>query len=197
MSEPRFRRYTAEARSAMLIEAGLACLARGGIQAFTIDNICRESGASRGLIAHHFGSKDGLLSEVYVAAYKNFLAILIPDEAMDLRSLINAAFSDELYRRDPLNIWLALWGEIAVNPTLRDAHRVQYKALLERIEGAIARHAQERGLTVDSQALALPVLALIDGLWLEAQIDPEDFSAARARAAAVALLSHALGPIDP
>lgn len=181
----------------MLVEAGLACLARGGIQAFTVDNICREAQASRGLIAHHFGSKDGLLAEVYVAAYRNFLSILMPDEATDLQSLINAAFSDELYRRDPLNIWLALWGEVAVNPTLRATHRTQYASLLARLEKAIADHAAAKGLEVDASTLALPVMALIDGLWLEAQIDPERLSPARARAAAVALLSHALGPIDP
>jgi AcrR family transcriptional regulator len=196
MSEPRFRRYSVEERSAMLVEAGLACLAQGGIQAFTVDNICREAKASRGLIAHHFGSKDGLLAEVYVAAYRNFMAILMPEGATDLQSLLNAAFSADLYRRDPLNIWLALWGEVAVNPRLRAAHRVQYAALLSRLEGAIARHAAEHGLAVDAAELALPVMALIDGLWLEAQIDPERLSPARARAAALTLLSHALGPID-
>jgi TetR/AcrR family transcriptional regulator, transcriptional repressor of bet genes len=197
MTEPRFRRYTVEARSAMLIEAGLACLARGGIQAFTVDNICREAKASRGLIAHHFGSKDGLLAEVYIAAYRNFMAILMPDEKTDLKSLIDAAFSADLYRRDPLNIWLALWGEVAVNPALRAEHRAQYAGLLSRLEDAIARHAADRRLSVDAAELALPVMALIDGLWLEAQIDPERLSPTRARAAAVALLSHALGPIDP
>jgi AcrR family transcriptional regulator len=197
MTEPRFRRYTVEARSAMLVEAGLACLARGGIQAFTVDNICREAKASRGLIAHHFGSKDGLLAEVYVAAYRNFLAVLMPDEATDLKGLIDAAFSADLYRRDPLNIWLALWGEVAVNPTLRAAHRAQYTALLARLEIAIAQHASDRGLTVDAAGLAPSVMALIDGLWLEAQIDPERLSPARARSAAVALLSPALGLLDP
>jgi AcrR family transcriptional regulator len=197
MSEPRFRRYAAEERSAMLVEAGLVCLARGGIQAFTVDNISREAKASRGLIAHHFGSKDGLLAAVYIAAYRNFLSVLIPDDATDLKGLIDAAFSADLYRRDPLNIWLALWGEVAVNPTLRAAHRAQYGALLARIETAIATHAAERGLNIDAAALALPIMALIDGLWLEAQIDPERLSPTRARSAAVALLSHALGSIDP
>jgi TetR/AcrR family transcriptional repressor of bet genes len=196
MSEPRFRRYSVEQRSAMLVEAGLACLAQGGIQAFTVDNICREARASRGLIAHHFGSKEGLLAEVYVAAYRNFMAILMPEGSTDLKSLLDAAFSADLYRRDPLNIWLALWGEVAVNPTLRAAHRAQYTALLSRLETAIARHATDRGLTIDAAELALPVMALIDGLWLEAQIDPERLSPIRARSAATALLSPALGPID-
>ena len=49
---PRYRRYTSEVRAKMLVEAGLACLAQGGIRAFTVDNICKVSGASRGLITH-------------------------------------------------------------------------------------------------------------------------------------------------
>jgi AcrR family transcriptional regulator len=195
MKEPRFRRYTAEQRGAMLVDAGLACLARGGIQAFTVDNICAQAGASRGLIAHHFGGKEGLLAAVYVAAYRNFLSVLMPDDTPDLRSLIDAAFSEDLFRKDPLNIWLALWGEVAVNPALRAEHRTQYAAYLARMEAAISRHATATGRRVDAAALAFPVVALIDGLWLEAHIDPERLSPARARAAALALLVPALGPL--
>jgi TetR/AcrR family transcriptional regulator, transcriptional repressor of bet genes len=117
MTEPRFRRYTVEERSAMLIEAGLACLARGGIQAFTVDNICREAKASRGADRASLRQQGRTSGRgLYVAAYRNFMAILMPDGATDLKSLIDAAFSADLYRRDPLNIWLALWGEVAVNP---------------------------------------------------------------------------------
>ena len=76
---PRFRRYASEVRAAMLVEAGLATLAEGGITAFTVDNICRRAQASRGLIAHHFGGKDGLLVAVYHAAYTPLLADLSPD----------------------------------------------------------------------------------------------------------------------
>ena len=63
---PKFSRLTPDQRRAALIAAGLACLARGGILEFTIDNICREAGVSRGLITHHFGSKDGLLSLIHI-----------------------------------------------------------------------------------------------------------------------------------
>ncbi|WP_225029641.1 TetR family transcriptional regulator C-terminal domain-containing protein [Xinfangfangia pollutisoli] len=179
----------------MLVNAGLVCLARGGITAFTIDNICQEAGASRGLIAHHFGSKDGLLAAVYAAAYRNFLSVLAPDAGIDLRRLIDTAFSEELFRRDPLNIWLALWGEVAINAALRDEHRAHYAIYLARVEAAIAAHAAAQGRSVDAAALARPVVALIDGLWLEAHIDAAGFSPATAKAAALALLEAALGPL--
>jgi len=193
---PRFRRFTPERRSAMLVQAGIACLARGGLAAFTIDNIAREAGVSRGLIAHHFGGKDGLLAAVHAEAYRGFLDILAPDGAEpSLRDVLDRAFSAELFNRDTLKIWLALWGEISVNPALRDEHRRRYDAYLDHVERAIARHAAAAGRRVDARALARPVVAVIDGLWLEVQIDPERLSAGSARAAALAILEPALGPI--
>ena len=197
--EPRFRRYTPQVRAAMLVQAGLACLARGGITGFTIDNICREAKASRGLIAHHFGSKDGLLRAVHAEVYRNFVSVVLPNgfEGPDpeLPELLAAAFSETLFRREPMNIWLALWSEISVNPVLRAEHRQYFTAYHDRIRSAIARHARRNGREVDADLLALPIVALMDGMWLEAQLDPDGLTPQRAHAAALALLEPALGPL--
>ena len=196
---PKFRRYSPEAREKMLVSAGLACLARGGITAFTIDNICREAKASRGLITHHFGSKNGLLAAVYTAAYAPFLAEIAPEDGRepDLNALITAAFSDALFARDNLNVWLALWGEVAVNPVLRAAHRRHYEAYQTSVRRALDRHTAERGLVVDVEVLSVSIIALIDGYWLEQHIDPERLSQDRARAACLQILQPILGVITP
>ena len=55
----KYKRLAPEARAAELVEAGLRVLAKGGITAFTIDNICKASGASRGLIGHHLAARTG------------------------------------------------------------------------------------------------------------------------------------------
>ena len=181
----------------MLVEAGLACLARGGITAFTIDNICTEAKASRGLIAHHFGSKDGLLAAVYAAAYAPFLAAIAPPDAPapDLGELVEAAFSDALFARDNLNVWLALWGEIAVNPALKAAHRQLFDTYQASVATAITAHAAVQGRNVDAEALSLSFIALIDGYWLEQHIDPERLSQDRARSAFLQIWEPVLGKI--
>jgi AcrR family transcriptional regulator len=181
----------------MLVEAGLACLARGGITAFTIDNICKEAKASRGLIAHHFGSKDGLLAAVYAAAYAPFLAAIAPPDgpAPDLGALVAAAFSDALFARENLNVWLALWGEIAVNPALKQAHRQLFDAYRTNVAKAIAAHMAAQGRQVDAEGLALSFIALIDGYWLEQHIDPERLSQHHARAAFLQIWEPILGKI--
>ncbi len=194
MTAPRYRRYPSETRAAMLVEAGLACLAKGGIQAFTVDNICRAAGASRGLIAHHFGSKDGLLAACYATMYDRVMAALEP--AQGLRALVDASFAPELFNKGSLRIWLALWGEIAQNDALRTAHRRLYAAYRARVAEAVATEAAVRGRAIDAEQLAVMFIALSDGVWLEQGIDPETMSPGAGRAACVALLEAWLGPLD-
>lgn len=194
---PRYRRYPSETRAAMLVEAGLACLARGGITLFTIDNVCREARASRGLITHHFGSKDGLLAAVYATMYDRLLASAPPQDQAepDLIALVDANFAPEVFNADSLKIWLALWGEIANNDRLRAVHRRRYSDYRTKVARAVTLIAEQRSRKVDAERLAVMLIALADGVWLEQGIDPEMLSRDAARSACFDLLEAYLGPL--
>ena len=191
---PRYRRYSSAERRLMLTLAGLECLKRGGIREFTIDNICAVAGASRGLVTHHFGSKDGLLAAVYATMYDRTLAGLEPVGA-GLRAVVRALVSREMLGREGLNAWLALWGEVANNERLRAEHRRHYATYRATLAAAIAAEAAARGCQVDAGLLAVTLISLIDGLWLERCLDPDAMSEGAAEAACLALLEGFLGPL--
>lgn len=195
---PRFRRYPKETRGNMLIEAGLACLARGGIGAFTVDNICREAQVSRGLIQHHFGSKDALLAALYVTMYDRFTDVFTAagEGGLSLDDLVESCVAPEVYNAASLKIWLALWGEIANNAELRQVHRARYLDLIERVSETVAAHAARTGRTVDARLVATQFIALSDGLWLEHGIDTDMLSQEAARAALSAFFEDAIGTVD-
>ncbi|XDA97423.1 TetR family transcriptional regulator C-terminal domain-containing protein [Sulfitobacter sp. LCG007] len=190
-----YRRYPRETRGAMLVDAGSACLARGGITAFTVENICREAQVSRGLIGHHFGTKDALLAAVYASMYERFMEVIaLPDEEeLSAAALVEACVAPEVFNPDSLRTWLALWGEIANNAELRAEHRLRYRDFLDRVERIILAEARRRSVEVDARSAALQFVALSDGLWLEHAIDTSMLSRSSARDALFEFLENALG----
>lgn len=193
---PKFERISPDERRARLIEASIACLAKGGIQGFTVDNICAEAGTSRGLITHHFGSKNALLAAAYAAIYGKVLENLdrteLSPESID--ELVEMIFGDSFLSREYLNVWLALWGEIAVNPVLQVEHRKNYALYREHIARAISAFARARGVTVDSYDAATILISLVDGLWLEQCIDQSLLSLDRAKDLCRRTLAAVLAP---
>ena len=191
----------------MLIDAAVRCLSRGGIGAFTVNTICSEAGVSRGLINHHFDGLDDLLVEVYKSSlYANVNAQILeartrreenadwpPEDA--LLALVQSNFSPAYFSSSNLLVWLALWGEIAVNPKLQAAHKELYRAYRAELAQDIDAVARSRGRSVDAFALARNFIALVDGLWLEWCLDESVVTPEGARAAALELLEAQVGPL--
>ena len=199
---PRFRRILPDDRRVLLIEAGLACLARGGILGFTIDRICTEANVSRGLITHHFKSKSGLLAAIYGTMIGRLLSVVeSPGDSSKagadshIAAIIEASFSLEALTRDSLRIWLVLWGEIATNPALLKAHRKQYARYRAGVEAALGALALDRTLEVDIPFIAMMFISLVDGLWLEWCIDPRQISETDAKEACRRLLEPIFGEL--
>ncbi len=185
----RYRRKSAAARRRELIDAGIACLGRGGMAGFTIDEICREAGVSRGLINHHFAGKEELLLEIYAAMTQH---LVDETEAADplarLATIVTTSFDERTFDRDNLRAWLSVWGQVPNQPALAALHRERYRYYLERIEQALHDIATQTGLDLDATGVARRLVALIDGLWLEYCLHGDGYSLADARADCVAFL---------
>lgn len=199
--KPRFARVEADLRREMLIDAAIRCLAEGGIAAFTVDRISREAKVSRGLINHHFDGVSGLLIEVYEAMTQSMVSasretLFFEGSAEDrLAAVIETMFRPPMFSKSSLRAWLALWGEVATNPKLKTSHRKSYDAYRKAIGDALLEIAKTRKAKIDSETLAMTVIALIDGLWIEWCLDSSVVNRDTARAAVYDLLEARLGPL--
>jgi TetR/AcrR family transcriptional regulator, transcriptional repressor of bet genes len=203
-SGARFTRESKSVRRRHLIEAATRCLARGGIEEFTVDRICREAGVSRGLINHYFTGKDELLIAVYQAAlYETMTRHVAQMNAMSadspallrLTTVVEGCFLPSLFHRSDFLVWLAFWAEVSRNPRLRDIHRELYGSFRINLAEQIAHVAQSRGLAVDAKGLARDFVALMDGLWIEWCLDEGVMGADDIREACWDLLESKLGPL--
>ena len=182
MKSIAYRRKTATERRRELIEAGIACLGRSGISGFTIDQICREAGVSRGLINHHFKTKEELLVQTYAIMTEH---LLFEADAVDaesrLRDIVETSFDEQSFNRSNLRAWLSIWSEVPNNDALQALHVNRYRQYRQRIEAALKAAFEARDLQPDSASIARQMIALIDGLWLEYCLHAENFSLADAR----------------
>jgi len=197
----QFSRQDPWVRRRLLIDAAARCIAEGGIAAFTVDNISTKANVSRGLLNHYFPSKDDLLIEIYRASlYANTMQLIdsadnVLSPEAKLCGMIEANFSPHFFSRSDLLLWLSLWSEIAVNPQLKAVHRRHYAAYHGVLTQAIKSLAASRRRRVDASSLALSILALVDGLWIEWCLDPKILSRDDARNACYSMLEAQLGPL--
>ena len=184
-----YRRKTAPQRRQDLIDAGIECLRQGGLSAFTIDRICREAGVSRGLINHHFKSKDDLLVSIY-AQMTEYLVVVDPGDnpLAALLDLVETSFDEASFSRANLRAWLAIWAEVGNSDRLYALHQQRYRDYQLRIERALRGLPGQPADALDYDSVSRQLIALIDGLWLEYCLHGEGFSLATAKADCYAFL---------
>ena len=174
-----FSRKSASDRRKQLIAAGIECLGRGGMSAFTIDQICKQADVSRGLVNHHFDGKDGLLTCIYADMTEHLVKDYESDAVMPLLAqIVETSFDETSFNRRNLRAWLSIWGQVASNSVLNELHRQRYGLYRDRIKQGLQLAALE---SADIDGVARQFIALIDGLWLEYCLHSDGFTLAAAK----------------
>jgi len=185
-------RETPEVRRKLLIEATMRSIAKYGYAGTTIETICEEAQVSRGLINHHFGSKEELIRQSYKALRDEWMAATHgsveehADPEHRLRAMIRVSFGPTMFKQEYLGIWAGFWSAIGKSPALRKMNRELFDKDREAYEAIFEEIGKKRGKRIDARRAALTVIALIDGFWLEWCLDPKSFTAAEAEAACLA-----------
>jgi len=186
-----------DARRQQVTAAAAAVIARDGLDGATMRAVATEAGCTTGLVTHYFAGRSELLiavlQQVQGAAGDRIGAhlrgVARPGDA--LTAVVMEALPLDQARRDEWAVWIAFWGAAVGSPDLRDEHRRRYhdwRGLVRRLVVDAAAHGTVRpGLDLRSEADRL--VALIDGLGLQAMLEPEVVGPRRMRALARAHLA--------
>jgi AcrR family transcriptional regulator len=183
-SRPRFERQEADVRRKALIEATLESLKRHGHEGLSIRRISAEAGVSIGLINHHFPNKNALVAEAYrhfnsqlVGGIRAAVDVAPADPRERLRALFKATFSPPNLDRDVLAVWIVLWGLYHHSAEIQAVHDEAYGGYTGLLRDELAGLQKSTGkLRLNLRLAAIGLQALLDGLWLEWCLDPDNFS---------------------
>jgi AcrR family transcriptional regulator len=153
-----------DARHRAILEAALAVFLASGIDAASIDEVRRSSGASVGSLYHRFGSKEGIAAAVYLDALadyqREFVATLdrAHDAAGGVRSAVRTHMRWVRQNPDRAQFLFAVAGA-----DVRRAARVELRELNDRffdyVEAWLRRH-------VDAGELRSATTDVFYALWL-------------------------------
>jgi len=186
----RHTRESPEVRRKSIIQAAMRSIAKYGYAGTTIGRICAEAQVSRGLINHHFGTKEELIRQSYKALCdewafqtRDMLLETHRDPEEKLRAMIRVSFGPTVFKQDHLGIWVGFWSVIGKSPSLKKLNRQLYIQDRETYQKTFDEIAVKRGKTIDSRRAAISLGEMMDGLWLEWSLDPKGFTPEEAEAA--------------
>jgi AcrR family transcriptional regulator len=174
-------------RRAALAAAVWQVASRDGLDAVTMRRVAAEAGWSTGALAHYFEDKEELLVFAFetVADRVGRRIVKAAEHTRDPLELIRVQLVEGLAidgeRRAEVRVWFAFLGLAETRPQLAKAGREAYRVWRDRVAKTLTS-AQRQGVvddSIDAEREAAALIALVDGLAIQATFDPRAVSAER------------------
>ena len=187
-------------RRRALIKATIAVIARHGASGTTVSRVARKAGVSLGLMNFHFDSKERLfretfrhLSEEYEEVWQQNLSAAAVDPLARLKTMIRTNFDRRIFTPEKLAVWFTFWSDAQLRGRYRAAAtRVERRYVLA-IEAEIsALLGGRRSAGSASADVVRPLMAMIDGFWLQSMLYPRGFARGEAIATCLAFVDDRL-----
>ncbi|MBB3677483.1 TetR/AcrR family transcriptional regulator [Modestobacter versicolor] len=161
------RRTEAERR---VIDAAVRLIARKGSRAVTLGEVGREAGYSRGIVHHHFGSREQLLDAV-VRHAQRFDVPATEGTALDRLTAVVRAYLDMAMSRTPATgAFLLLWAEsVAADPVLEPLFAERDTAFRADLADVVAQGVADGSIRADADptATGAMLVGLLRGLGMQ------------------------------
>jgi TetR/AcrR family transcriptional regulator, transcriptional repressor of bet genes len=176
-----------EERRAELRDAVWRLASRDGLEAVTMRGVCEEAGCSTGMLVHYFADKEDLLLFAFrTVADRVMRRVAAAEEGTSdplalARAMLVEGLPLDRERQAEVRTWFAFLGLALTRPPLAREQRLTYRAWRLRVAERLGE-AQEQGLVrrdADVEAEAAALVALVDGLAIQATFEPRAVSVAR------------------
>lgn len=189
----------APARGAHLLDAAVEVVADRGLDALSMRVVATRAGVSLAQVQYYFASKDRLLAAAFGHVSDRFLARVARVEASgsayeDLRAVLSCWLPLDDERARDARVWAAFTAAAVTSPVLGPLNAEVTIDILAWLGTALA-DAQASGAApqLDTEIEAAVLLAVVDGLVLQALALPRRRGVALVRAGIDAQLVHLFG----
>jgi AcrR family transcriptional regulator len=176
-----------EERRAELAAAVWRLASSDGLEAVTVRRVAEEAGWSTGAVVHYFADKEELLLLAFSTVADRVRTRLAEaaEQTTEPLDLVRAWLVEGLpigrERQAEVRVWFAFLGLALTRPDFARAQRLTYRAWRGRVADLL-RDAQEHGdvrADVNPSAAAAALVAVVDGLAIQATFEPRTLSARR------------------
>jgi AcrR family transcriptional regulator len=205
VEQQRKPRRTQEQRraetGAALLAAAAELVVESGVRALTTANVGERAGYSRGIVTHHFGSKQALLDALARSSQSGFVPGVadLPSGLDRLVTLIEG-YVDEL-GRDAITAraLLLLWAEAATAPELTAVFRDRDEAFRADLRADVAAGIADGAIRADADPrdVAVAVLGQLRGIGMQRLLDPDAVDTRRLSRAVGQQWRRALAAVPP
>jgi len=165
-------------RKEQILEAAFQLFSRNGYYNTSVSDIAEKAKLSKGLLYTYFESKEHLLNEVVLLAFRDTTKMgdsllesvdnLSPENVF--RILIETYFSVLQEQEELMKLTLSLAVQISAIPSVHDTMMQVYHNLLGQLETVF------KGLNYkEYKKEAILLGAIIDGIGIQYMLDPENF----------------------
>ena len=175
-----------EERREAIAEATWRVIARAGPDGANMREIAREAGYTTGVVTHYFRDKRELMAFAFGLMVDRSMA-RVAGSSGPAEALAQLLPVDE-ERRLEATVWLALVGASLADPELGRELRQRYRQAREATAPSFQTALKDAAPEENVDDLADELLAVVDGITVDALADPERYPPGRQ----LALLHRAL-----
>jgi AcrR family transcriptional regulator len=181
----RTQKQRRDQAEAALLDAAAELVVEQGVRSLTLARVSERAGYSRGLVTHHFGSKQVLLERLARSTQTGFVPGLngLPPGLDRLLRLIDG-YLGALGEVGVLNrAFLLLWAEAATASELAPIFRERDEAFRADLREDVAAGIAEGAIRPDvvPAEVAIAVVGQLRGVGLQRLLDPQTVDTERLR----------------